>query len=249
MKRIWALGLALGLCLSGCASMLEREYTVSTPHQEDPPPHTDGAYQVETYPALRSALLAYVEEGMEKGLLRFPTTYEGNLTVDLEKARRQLLEEDPLGCYAVADLTCKTSKIIAYYETELTFTYKRPRAEFVSLPRVRTRGELSRLLGELAAAKTEEGTVYLTAYPESDENFFSDALAQALDSGAETEEGQPPPETEGPPGPELSVTLYPQSGTRRVAELRLTYPPPEVDPAPPERGEGEGEGGVAHGGG
>ena len=60
MKRahavIWALVLCL-VSLTACASMLERDYTVSLPHQEDPPYHAGAAYRVETYTALRSARL------------------------------------------------------------------------------------------------------------------------------------------------------------------------------------------------
>lgn len=237
MKRVLALCLLL-LCLSSCASLLEREYTVSEPHMENPPPQTDAAYRVETYPALRSALLSYVEEGMEEGLLRFPTTYPGNLSVDLEKARRQLLEEDPLGNYAVADVSFHTSKIIAYYEVELTFTYKVDKATLGSLPRVGSQKELSELLGEALESGREQVEVYLTGYPQEDALFFEGALDLALEARAggapnadalETEPpAQPSAGAEPLPRPVLAVELYPGTGgERRVAVLALTYPPPE----------------------
>lgn len=239
MKRILAVSLALLLCLSGCAAMLEREYTAATPHEEDQPPQIDAGYRVESYPALRSAVLSYVEEGMSTGLLRFPTTYPGNLTVDLEKARRQLMDEEPLGSYALADVSWHTSRIIAYYEVELAFTYKLPAAAFVSLPRARSQSELARLLGESIERGEDTLAISLTAYPEGDESFFSGALetAWAARYAPEGPDGAPdaPADEDAqlPPMPELSVELYPQSGVRRIAVLSLSEPAAE-----PAEGEG-----------
>lgn len=196
--------------------MLERDYTVTADHVENPPPQMDAAYRVETYPALTSALQSYVEEGMEAGVLHFPTTYAGNLTVDLEKARRQLLEEDPLGSYALEDMSFHTSKIVAYYEAELTFTYKADKEELTSLTRVAGQGKLTELLGEVLEARAPRRAVYLTGYDETDEDFFQAALLQAWQDREETD-----------PLPLLNVELYPETGKRRVAVLELEYPEPE----------------------
>lgn len=210
MKRVLALCAAL-LCLCGCASLLEREYTEAVDHVEDQPPG-DAAYRVETYPALRAAILAYVEEGMTEGTLRCPTTYPGNLSVDLEKAKRQLMEEDPLGCYALEDITFHTSRIIAYYDIELELTYKVDTKEVAGLPRVGSREALSRMLGQSLEDREGRVCVYLTAYPEEDGQFFAAALRDAY--------GLRPDVIARP---ELKVELYPQSGTRRVAALELDY--------------------------
>ncbi len=239
MKRALALALGLLLCLCACGSMLEREYTVSSPHQEDPPPQTDAAYRVETYPALQSALLSYVEEGLEEGQLRFPTTYAGNLSVDLEKAKRQLMEEEPLGCYALSDLTYRTSKIIAYYEVDLAFTYKVDQTTLTSMPKAVSRGDLSTLMAKALESGEETLCVYLTAYPAEEPDFFDAALADAW--AALYGEGETAPATAAPeppaaqpdraPAPEppaLTVELYPQTGGgRRVAEL--TFVPAEIE--------------------
>lgn len=242
MKRALALCLAL-LCLTSCASLLERDYTVASPHEEDPPPQGDSAYRVETYPALRSALLSYVEEGLDQGLLRFPTTYPGNLSVDLEKARRQLTEEDPLGCYALEDLTWRTSKIIAYYEVELTFTYKRDKALFRSMPKAATQGDLTALLTRALESGEEGLRLYLTAYPEDQSDYFQAALQAAWDALQVPED--PAGETDVPslsPAwpelPELTVELYPAvGGSRRVAELTLTQPREPDQSEPPAQTE------------
>lgn len=241
MKRALVLGLTLAL-LTSCASMLERDYTVTSDHVENPPPQGDTAYRVETYPALTSALLSYAEEGMDTGVLRFPTTYPGNLTVDLEKARRHLLEEDPLGNYAVEDVSFHTSKIIAYYEAELNFTYKVDKAALRSMPKAASRSDLATLLGKCLDEGEERLCVYLTAYSEEEPEFFENALADAWAArygGQGEEPGETPdpsvppsgepasdgetPEEEVPAQPGLEVELYPQTGgARRVAVLTFT---------------------------
>ncbi len=247
MTRTLAVCLCLALCLCACGSMLEREYTVSSPHQEDPPPREDAAYRVETYPALRSALLSYVEEGLEEGQLRFPTTYAGNLSVDLEKAKRQLMEEEPLGCYALSDLTYRTSKIIAYYEVDLAFTYKVDQKTLTSMPKAVSRGDLSTLIAKALEQGEESHCVYLTAYPTSEADFFDAALADAwaaLYGEGETGPAGPSPAPDAaqpdrapaPEPPVLTVELFPQTGGgRRVAAL--TFAPAEIEV---ETGGGEG---------
>lgn len=234
MKRLVFMCLAL-LLLPSCASMLEREYTQAVPHVEDQAPAGDAAYRAETYPALRSAILSYVEEGMTEGLLRCPTTYPGNLSVDLEKAKRQLMEEDPLGSYALEDMTFRATKIIAYYEVEMDFTYKVDTKELTSLPKAGNQRELAALLRETLERGETRRAVYLTFYPEADETFFTGALDLAQEPDPGEGEGT---ETPGDTPPALSspatlagVELYPKTGVRRVAVLELAYP--DSEPADP----------------
>ena len=220
MKRLLVLVLAL-LCLTSCAAMLEREYTQAVPHEEDQVSPGKTAYRVETYPALRAAILSYVEEGMAEGALRCPTTYPGNLSVDLEKAKRQLMEEDPLGCYALEDVSFRTSRIIAYYEVELDFTYKPDTKNPASLPKAASQEELAERLRESLAGRETSVAVYLTTYPEEDDLFFSGALELALAPKDDSEEQEP--EELG----EVKLTaveLYPKTGSRRGAALELEYP-------------------------
>lgn len=212
MKRALAFALVLCTLLTSCSSMLEREYTLSTPHEENQL-HREDSYTVETYPALLNALDSYVEAGVLEGTLRFPTTYRGNLTVDLEKARRQLLEEDPLGNYALENVAYSVSKIIAYYEAELTFSYRVDRASLSSLPKLSTREALEKTLAQTLLNFEEEQVCLLVNYQEEDPGYFTSALRSAYDSVPAAALGLP----------ELTVELYPRSGTRRVAVFRLKY--------------------------
>lgn len=213
-KRLVGLTLAL-FCLTSCASMLERESTYTVAHVENPPAGADAAYRVETYAALRSALQNYIEEGMDTGSLRFPTTYPGNLTVDLEKAKRQLMEEDPLGCYALSDVTFHVNRIIAYYEVTATFDYRVSPAEYRSMETVR---EGSALADKLESELDDLGGGFtvlldLPADGTETETLVAEALDAAYDRCLEAVSR-----------PELEIVLYPEHAQRAVAEIKLTYP-------------------------
>ncbi len=200
--------------LTGCAGMLEREYVTATEHVENPAPQGDAAYRVESYPALCAALTAYVEEGMDKGLLRFPTTYGGNLTVDLGRAKERLLKEEPLGAYAVEDVEFHVSRIISYYEVELDVTYRLSQEELRTLPQVDSPTELSALLQTAWEERSERVTALVSGCPLDEERYLEDAVGSAYENR--------PALALGRPG--VAVQTWPEKGERRVVELRLSYP-------------------------
>lgn len=213
MKRLTALALVLGLTLTGCAAMLERDYLVSEPHAENPPGQSESFYRVETYSGLFASLCSYVEEGMESGALRFPTTYAGNLTVDLEKAKRQLMEETPLGCYALSDVTFHVSRIIAYYEVTASFDYRIPPAEYTGIPHLSDADALDKQM-EAALTGFDNGFTCLLELSAAPEQALADSLLKVYDRCPQAALGRP----------ELEVTCYPENSTQAVAEVHLTYP-------------------------
>lgn len=213
MKRLIGAVLALALLLSGCAAMLERDYLVTGEHMENPPGQSETFYRVETYSGLTAALRSYVEEGMDTGVLRFPTTYEGNLTVDLEKGKRQLLEEEPLGCYALSDLTYHTSRIISYYEVTLTFDYRVDRQEVAQLRRVNGQEAAQGLLRE-TLSDFRPGFTALVSLSPLDEDTLLEQMEEAYLSVPQSALGRP----------EVEFVLYPEGKTRAVVEAKFTYP-------------------------
>lgn len=212
VKRAVAVALALCALLTSCSSMLEREYVVTTDHEENRLRRED-FYTVETYQGLLNALDSYIESGLPSGTLRFPTTYRGNLSVDLEKARRQILEEDPLGNYALKNISYSLSKIIAYYEAELTFDYRVDRTTLPEIRRFSTQEALQTALAGTLLEFDEELVCIVGNFAEEETGYFASALRAAYDSVPAAALGMP----------ELEVELYPDSGSRRVAVLKLTY--------------------------
>lgn len=213
MRKLTALGLALALFLSGCAAMLERDYLVTGEHMENPPGQSENVYRVETYSGLTAALRSYVEEGMDTGVLRFPTTYAGNLTVDMEKGKRQLLEEEPIGCYALSDLTYHISRIISYYEVTLTFDYRVEREKVAALRQVRGQEELQALLRETLAGFLPGFTARISLSALDEESLRAQIEAAYL-SLPQAALGRP----------EVELTFYPEHKNPAVVEAAFTYP-------------------------
>lgn len=216
MKRLLALILAL-LCLTSCASMLEREATYTSPHEEAPPASSADVYRVNTYLGLCSALRSYVEEGMEEGNLRFPATYPGNLTVDLEKAKHYLMEETAVGCYTLHDVIFHVSRIVAYYEVTAAFDYRVAPAEYRALETVYSNSY--RALNEHFQEALENFggsfTVRLEDCPLEEEYDLVDyRLRDIYNDSPELAVAYP----------DLEVTYYPENGVQRVAEVKVTYP-------------------------
>lgn len=213
MRKLTALGLVLALFLSGCAAMLERDYLVTGEHMENPPGQSENFYRVETYSGLSAALRSYVEEGMDTGVLRFPTTYAGNLTVDMEKGKRQLLEEEPIGCYALSDLTYHISRIISYYEVTLTFDYRVEQETVTTLRQIRGQEELQVLLQETLGGFLP-GFTARVSLSTLDEESLRAQIESAYLSLPQAALGRP----------EVELTFYPEHKNPAVVEAVFTYP-------------------------
>lgn len=213
MKKLAALALALAVVLSGCAAMLEREYLVTDEHEENPQAGAESFYRVETYSGLLPALVSYVEEGMERGVLRFPTTYAGNLTVDMEKGKRQLLDENPVGSYALSDFTYHISRIISYYEVTVTFSYRVAPETVASLRRVRGQEEVAALLQGTLNRALSGFTARISLAGLSEESLRAE-LERAYLALPQIALGRP----------EAALTFFPQPGNPAVVEAKLTYP-------------------------
>lgn len=211
-KRLAAMALAL-LCLTSCVSMLEREATYTAPHVEKPPSSLADTYRVNTYAGLLSSLRSYVEEGKAEGNLRFPATYPGNLTVDLEKAKRQMMEEEPLGCYVLSDITFHINRIIAYYEVTAAFDYRIPPAEYMALETVESAEALS---GKMETALRDLGSGFTVLLDVPGEDSAEECVASAL----ELAYGRC---VDAVSRPELELMLYPKTSRRAVAKVKLTY--------------------------
>ena len=129
-KQIGLLLLAAALMAgAGCSAMLERSYVSATTHvdyyavEEDPP-----VLRAETYQGLVNSILYFVESHSATGTIRL-YNYTGDVEADLANACTEILNEDPLGAYAVRDIRYDTTRIVTYYEVNLSVIYSRSAAE------------------------------------------------------------------------------------------------------------------------
>ena len=130
MKRCVALLVLLlsaGLLLAGCSTA--RSYTSITTHVDQRVTEDDpSVLRAETYQELVSSILHFVSEGEESGTIRL-YQYTGDVESDLEAACQEVLEEDPLGAFALDSIEHEYSRIVSYYECEFTLVYRRTAEE------------------------------------------------------------------------------------------------------------------------
>lgn len=210
--RVWGLALAAALLLSGCASMLHRSYSSSTPHLDYTLTQDQSILRAESYRGLVDAILYFVGERDSTGTIRL-YQYTRPVEADLESARREVLEQTPMGAFAVRDIRFSFSRIVSYYEVQVTLSYSRTADEVAAVrPAVGAtaiRQELSRAMAEFRPE-----VALRISYFNGDEQAL---LTQALRAYYDT-----PLAAFGLPS--LSVSLYPSTGVQRIAHFTLRWP-------------------------
>ena len=214
-KRLLCLMLCLMLCMAGCAAMLERDYESLTPHE--PVSAEEGAssaLRVESYQDLVNAVLYLVSEGTEHGVLGL-YNYTRDVEADLTAACLEVVQEDPLGAYAVDYIKHDYSLIVSYYEANIYITYRRTPEQVASITSVTGSSAIRRELGKTLSGFSSEAVLRVSYFAE-DEEYIRSLVRQAYYDNPGTALGMP----------EMTVTLYPDSGVQRIVEIVLTWPEP-----------------------
>lgn len=212
-KRLLTLLAASALLLTGCAALLERDYTSVTPHNAVPTTEGDPSIlRADSYQELVNALIYFVNGGMEEGTVRLYTDAE-NVEPFLSDACLEVVQEDPLGAYCVEFIKYTVDPVVAYSEAHLDITYRRTREQVASIVQATgvtaIRSELESALASFSPSRTLR-----IRYFEEDEAFIRDLARQAYYGVPSCALGMP----------EIDLSLYPHSGQQRIVEILLHYP-------------------------
>lgn len=214
-KRLFALALICGLflALSGCAAMLNREYSFSTPHTEYPVSDKSAVLQAENYQGLVNAILYFVTEHKDTGIVHL--TYaqdEARMDSDLAAACREICEEDPLGAYAVEDIQYTSQRMTAYYEVTASISYAHSEEEVSAIAPVAGSSAIRQTVSAAMIAFADK-CVFRVSYFTGDVLSLRQLVRQTwLDTPLALA------------GPKANITLYPNSGTSRIVEITLIWP-------------------------
>lgn len=212
-KAILALLLAGVLSLTGCASMLERDYVVVSSYQPvSNLSGTSSALRVENYQELVNAVLYLVTMGEEQGVLNL-YNYTQDVETDLTRACLEVIQEDPLGAYSVEYISHDYSLIVSYYEVNLQITYRRSREQVGSITAVTGSGAIRRVISRALTSFAPESVLRISYFTEN-EGYIRELVEQAYYDSPVTALGMP----------EAEINIYPNSGTQRIVEINLTYP-------------------------
>jgi len=118
----------LAVCLlTGCASLLEREYSTAEPHSSKFwESEAADTLRAENYQDVVNDLLILIGQHKESALLRI-YGFEDDLSVvaALERAALEIQQETPLGAYAVEYITSSGQSQRGYYEATVQIGYRR----------------------------------------------------------------------------------------------------------------------------
>lgn len=218
-KRILALLLCLGLLpLGGCAAMLERGHVSSTDHVDYAVESEDESIlRAESYAGLVNSMLYMVDGHRGGGTIRL-YNYTGDVEADLAAAREAVLQT-PMGAYAVGELELDSTRILTYYEVKLTIRYTRTAREVEDIPDVMgltgVRQELTRLVTEGGRSAT-----FLASYFTGDGALVEELFRLACRGVPELFRHHQLDAS----GAGVSVAFYPETGARRIVEVKLNLP-------------------------
>ena len=213
-KRALALCLALCLLLTGCSGLLERSFISVEAHNENPVADGDNALRVENYQELVNAVLYYVSHGEETGAIRL-YNYDHDVDADLEAACLEVVQEDPLGAYAVDYIKYEVGHIVSYYEAQVHITYRRTAEQIAGVVSVTGSSAIRAELAEAMSQLAEEQVLRIGSFDESAVNL-DELIREAYYAAPLASFGMP----------EVHYALYPAEtpGRQRIVEVSLTYP-------------------------
>lgn len=214
MKRCLVLILCLCLLLpfGGCGLFDRADYELSdySPVTEDEP-LADSVGYISDYAALKRAIVWLVSEHEESAELQFQN-YEGNISRDLSQACWEVKSSTPLGAFAVDYTSFDLSRIVSFYQADVFITYKRSAEQVKQLERLTGLSAFRRRLTDALAAGETYLVLQMTAASLTPE-LVRDRVQKAYYADA----------LHCPVLPEVEVSLYPDTGVERIAEITLNY--------------------------
>ncbi len=237
----WSVILFCCLLLTGCASILDREYRVVELHsskfwESD----ADDILRAESYQDIVNDLLLLVGEYQQQATLRlYSDDSEATVAFELERAAAEIQKDTPLGSYAVSYIITESEKQHDHYEVTVRISYRRTRDQMKAIVNATSTTALEALLSAAMESGRKELAVRLGYWNEGDEEIVSNAML-AVEEKWELADSQI-----------WTARYYPSTGYVGLIEFRLESAPlkPAVSSEPekpvetekPVEGETSGE--------
>lgn len=219
MKR-WLCGVlaALMALTTGCSAILNRDYTSVTPHSATPAADGESnTLRVGSYQELVNALVYLIGRGTGEGTIRFDSSDSDETAIQqmLDEACLEVVQEDPLGAYAVEYIKYSVTPIVGSYEADVQITYRRTREQVAAIVDATGTAAIRSELSEALADFSSE-VVLRISYFEEDSEYIRQLMREAYLSNPAS----------ALDFPDAQITMYPESGQRRIVEVLLTYHQP-----------------------
>ena len=210
MKRLIALVLLVSILLSGCGSLLNKEYVSIEPYLDKNDAHSDSIPEVTSYVQLRDALLNVVENGVAEGTVIVAALEQENIDGYMQNAIEHIMLRSAVGAYTVEDITYEIGTSLGRAAVAVNITYNSRLSSLRKMRRVQNMEETISNL-EKSLDKCEAGLVLLvedyqyTDFSQLIQDYFIDNPDVVMEL------------------PQAVVTVYPESGKERIVDISFTY--------------------------
>jgi len=218
MRRKGVLLLCVCLILTGCSSLLEREYSTVEPHSSKFwESEIDDTLRAENYQDIVNDLLILIGQHTETATLRL-YNYEDDLAVAeiLERATTEVQQETPMGSYAVEYITSSSQSQRGYYEISIQIGYRRTAEQIQAVVNATSTGALYSLLDAAVTDGKTELAVRIGYWGQ-------DGQAQVEAAAAQVREDRGLAET-----PLWTINYYPAGDSVGLIEFLMNVSPIEM---------------------
>lgn len=208
--RLLALTLAM-VFLTGCASLLEREYSTVEPHSSKFwESEAADTLRAENYQDIVNDLLILIGQHKESATVRLYNIEEDLTVADtMERAAMEVQQETPLGAYAVEFITSSSQPQRGYYEVSIQIGYRRTVEQVQGVVNATSPEAVYSLLESALDAGRTELAVRISYWGSDGQEKVDDAVARLREERALVET------------PVWQVNNYPASGPVGLVEFLL----------------------------
>ena len=210
-RKAGVLAALAALCLlTGCASLLEREYSTVEPHSSTFwESEAAGTLRAESYQDVVNDVLLLIGQHTESATIRlYNFTDDMAVAETLEQATTEIQQETPMGAYAVEYITSTSRAQRGYYEISVQISYRRTEQQVQAVVNATSTEALPSLLDAALEAGKSELAVRIGYWREEEDP----ALVESVVSQIREKHGL----TESPA---WTVTYYPASGPVGLIEF------------------------------
>lgn len=214
MKRRIPAVLAFILILAGlygCDSILDGKQLIIAPHREPVATPSDSIIEAGNFDELKEKILGFILDYEETGQI-LAYNYDGIIEEDVDLACSQLMNDNPVGAYAVSSITGSPTKIVSYYQIEINITYKVTKKQLDSIIPVSSTRYLKTELQDALSRYEPSMTVH------SKNIVLSEA--EALSYVSDIYYANP---REIVMMPVTTVEFYPENGSNRIIVFTFGY--------------------------
>lgn len=230
------LPLLLCLCLlTGCSSLLEREYSTVEPHSSKFwESEAAGTLRAENYQDIVNDLLILIGQHTDSATVRL-YNYQDEMTVadTLEMAAAEIQQETPMGAYAVEYITTSTQAQRGYYEISIQIGYRRTAEQIQAVVNATSIEALYTLLDTALTEGRTELAVRIGYWGDNDRERVT-AIVEQLRQDRGLTDTTP-----------WTVSYYPAEGPAGLVEFQMA--PAETSTETGQTGPQQTEGGAASG--